>query len=175
MTNAKAEAFNQWKHPKTSENDYRTPEFIINWLKAKHGPAMYDCAFNEDHSNALGRPFDLWGEKTPAVGHWLFINPPWDTPTVRKFVERARYWADRGWIVCFLLPNKLTEVTWMEHINQEFNHLIFLGGRLDFSGPHSVKKGTSRWGTFVGIMDQTEQTEFSSERIKRLKAVFSND
>ena len=70
--------------------------------------------------------------------------------------------------VVFLLPNKLTEVRWVGGINDAFNHLIFLGGRVDFSGPHSVKGGASRWGCFLGWIGKGP-TSMDSIRIKFLK------
>ena len=121
--------------------------------------------------NAKREPHrDIFSAEPIPDNSLIFINPPWDSPTVEKFVTMAyrRVLENPSVQVVFLLPNKLTEVRWVGGINDAFNHLIFLGGRVDFSGPHSVKGGASRWGCFLGWIGKGP-TSMDSIRIKFLK------
>ena len=54
--------------------------------------------------------------------------------------------------IVFLLPNKLSEVGWVDEIKKRFVKIIRLGGRVNCSGPKAVKQGSSRWGSFLGVI-----------------------
>jgi len=158
--NRKIEAFNTWKHRNTTKDDFRTPDYILNYVdhlmgrKITHDGA---CVSN----NAVAEPFDLFGDKPLPDRSLLFVNPPWDTPNVKKFVKTAYSKTNTSSDCVFLLPNKMCEVSWVEEVNHLFDMIIMLGGRVNFSGPHSVKQGASRWGTFVGIMKN--QRDYNSK------------
>tara|TARA_Y100001949_G_scaffold94362_1_gene79631 strand:+ start:298 stop:840 length:543 start_codon:yes stop_codon:yes gene_type:complete len=147
------DAFVRGRHPNTGENDFRTPDYILRWLETTHQrPITLDgaCSVN----NQLAEPFDLFGDDALPNGSFLFVNPPWDTPTVVEFVNAAKTrWSEStDALIVFLLPNKLSEVKWSNHVNDRFSHITMLGGRVDFSGPFSVKRGASRWGCFLGTI-----------------------
>jgi hypothetical protein len=149
----KLKAWNKPIHPKTNAQDFRTPAYLIHFLKERFGSNFVDAAFNPNEDNATSKTFDLWGAEAPDS--WIYINPPWDTPNVIKFVAQARKWANQGYRVVFLLPVKLTERKWVDQVNPHLDHIIILGGRINFEGPNTVKAGTTRWGCFFGIMDET--------------------
>lgn len=169
----RADGFNKWIHPKTNEDDYRTPPFVLDYISHMMDREItHDGACSPD--NAVGTAFDLFSDDPLPEGSLLYVNPPWDTPNVKRFVESAFNKVNESSECVFLLPNKLSEVGWVEDVNWRFREIIMLGGRLDFSGPHSVKKGASRWGTFLGVMKTTigdlyHPTRFRSIRIKHLK------
>ena len=172
----RSDGFNTWVHPNTNEDDYRTPSFVLRYVEEMMGRSItHDGACSSD--NMVAEPFDLFSEASIPDNSLVFINPPWDTPNVKRFVEAAYVKKPQSSDCVFLLPNKLSEVGWVEEVNWRFKEIIMLGGRLDFSGPHSVKKGASRWGTFLGIVgtfgEPTETTTFSSMRIKHIKEAHS--
>ena len=170
MNDSRRDAFVKAYHPKTREDDFRTPEYILRYIERWSARAItHDGACSSD--NAKREPIDIFSGEAIPDNSLIFINPPWDSPTVEKFVGMAyrRVLENPSVHVVFLLPNKLTEVRWVEGINDAFNHVIFLGGRVDFSGPHSVKGGASRWGCFLGWIGKGP-TSMDSIRIKFLKA-----
>ena len=169
---SRADGFNKWVHPKTREDDYRTPAFVLRYVSDLMGrPITHDGACSPD--NAVSLPFDLFSNEQLPEDSLLFVNPPWDTPNVKRFVEAAHRKTPESSDCVFLLPNKLSEVGWVLDVNWRFSEIIMLGGRLDFTGPHSVKKGASRWGTFLGVLktfgNPNNDTRFHSIRIKTLK------
>lgn len=175
MKNARSEAFNQYIHPNTKKQDFHTPQFIIKWLKDLIGERFVDAAWSNELKNNVSETFDLWGEKKPEG--WIFINPPWDTETTLRFMERALYFAEEGSTVVWLLPNKLTQTHWVKSMNPYFDSIIFLGGRLNFSGPWSVDGGSSRYGTFIGIQNPPMKIKkgFDSVLIREIKARYPID
>ena len=140
-------------HPGTNEDDYRTPAYLVRYIASKR-PITHDGACTPE--NALGEPYDVFQGATsvgarsgclPPNSH-LFVNPPWDTPSVVLFVSAAAECLRRspGSRCTFLLPNKLCEVAWVREVLPFFDEITFLGGRVNFEGPNAVKGGASRWG-----------------------------
>ena len=172
MSTARAKAFNTWKHPNTTKDDYRTPEYLLGFIESTVGEITRDGACHD--SNGVAPSFDLWGDEQLSDGDVLFINPPWETKEVAKFVAEASKQVSNGAKVVFLLPNKLCEVAWVNNINDYFENIIILGGRVDFSGPFSVKGGASRYGTFIGFMgfDRGHSTQMDSINIRELKEIY---
>jgi hypothetical protein len=56
-----------------------------------------------------------------------------------------------GNIHVMLIPNKLNFVKIQKECSHTFDKLIFLGGRVDFYSPYSVKGGASRNGSVLVI------------------------
>jgi len=162
-------AFMQGHHPKTKEDDFRTPNYILKWVEETYGKITHDGACSKD--NAVSKAFDLFGNDNLTKGDVLFINPPWNTEEVIKFVEAAAKQVKNGAIVVFLLPNKITEVSWVEQVDPWFAEVTILGGRVDFSGPHSVKGGASRWGCIIATIGEHTHTHsiWSQVTLKELK------
>ena len=143
----RGEAFAKNNHPKTNESDFRTPDYLLHWVSSTWGRITHDGACSTE--NSIATAFDLFGQERLQGGDVLFVNPPWETNEVMRFVEASSKQVTNGATVIFLLPNKLCEVKWVDCINIWFEYIFLLGGRVDFSGPHSVKKGATRWGTIV--------------------------
>ena len=156
-------------HPKTGENDFRTPAYVLRGIEAlTTSNITHDGACTDE--NALAQPFDVFSDEDLPEGSLLFINPPWDTPSVEAFVKAASALMTTRNQCVFLLPNKLSEVRCVNEINSHFSHIIMLGGRIDFSGPHSVKPGATRWGCFLGILGQGECV-FDSVTLRWMKGL----
>ena len=83
----------------------------------------------------------------------IYSNPPFDTPSIIKWAlkgfEHSR--KAEGNIHVMLIPNKLNFVKIQTECSHTFDKLIFLGGRVDFSSPYSIKGGTSRNGSVLVI------------------------
>lgn len=175
--NKKAINFNKWIHPKTLKSDYRTPDFVLNYIeKSWNCKITHDGACNAE--NAVAEPFNLFNTEVLPKKSILFVNPPWDTKSVKIFTEAAVWHYKKSpWSkIVFLLPNKLSEVGWVDEINNRFVKIIMLGGRLNFSGPNSVKQGSSRWGSFLGVIghNRYNKTYFDSINISKLKEIEKN-
>ena len=156
-------------HPKTGQDDFRTPAYVLRGIEALTSSSItHDGACSED--NALAEPFNVFGEDPLPDDSLLFINPPWDTPNVEAFGKAASALMTSRNSCVFLLPNKLSEVRWVNEINSHFSRIIMLGGRIDFSGPHSVKAGASRWGCFLGILGHGECV-FDSVTLRWMKGL----
>jgi len=156
-------------HPKTGEDDFRTPAYVLRGIEALTASQItHDGACSEE--NALAQPFDIFSGEDLPDDSLLFINPPWDTRNVEVFVKAASALMTPRNSCVFLLPNKLSEVRWVNEINSHFSKIIMLGGRIDFSGPHSVKAGASRWGCFLGILGQGECV-FDSVTLRWMKGL----
>lgn len=88
--NNKVKAFLKSHHPNTKECDYRTPEYLFNWIQDEWGPIDYDAACFADGSNALATPLRLEDEWPIST---VYSNPPYDAESIAK-------WFDKREIVC---------------------------------------------------------------------------
>ena len=162
-------------HPNTTQDDFRTPAYILRSIeRITTSNITHDGACSEE--NAVAQPFDLFGEDYLPDGALLFVNPPWDTPNVEAFVKAASALMTKTNSCVFLLPNKLSEVRWVNEINDHFDQIIMLGGRVNFEGPHTVKQGATRWGCFLGFIRTPRNTApctFNSITLRWMKEIGS--
>lgn len=145
---------NRGIHPHNEKDDFRTPMYIIDWLKDHFGDNLLDAACSEE--NKKGEYINIF--KEPAsyaifdLTTWIYINPPFDMQNCIDFTQAGALWNEKGWPVVMLLPNKLCSKSYCEKINIHFDEIICLGGRINFESPYAAKGGTSMNGCFLGIM-----------------------
>ncbi len=148
-------------HKHNDKDDFRTPDYIIRWLKSQFGEGLRDGACTPNVNNK-GVPIDLFDPYSRlSYAEWVYVNPPFDMKNVVMFVEAcARISAGND--VVMLLPNKLCSKSYCLKVNHHFDEIIMLGGRIDFESPYAAKGGTSMNGCFVGIMyaDIMKKTEY---------------
>jgi hypothetical protein len=174
---SRARAWNKRVHPNTNKPDFHTPQFVLDYIKEQFpGRSMLDCAWSEELNNATAPTFDLFTNQEVPKDHFLFINPPWDTQTVIQFYHEAHrrfHSMNEDAPFCMLLPNKLTQTSWISHILPYIDHVCFLGGRLNFSGPWSTPGGSSRYGSILIFHGSKKEGQISFEMIRELKKRFS--
>jgi len=173
MGEEKRRAFMTRQHEHNDKDDFRTPMYIIKWLKSKFGEGLRDGACTPGVNNK-GEPINIFGFHLIAKDEWIYINPPFDTPSVVMFAESARLRANKGITVVMLLPNKLCQVGFVNGVNLHFDEVWTLGGRINFESPYAVAGGASMNGCFLGIMyqDRKEHTllkHYTLSEIKRWK------
>lgn len=147
------------------KNTYRTPRYLVNWIKHRFGGAWIDGCANEH--NAV---FDLFIGKGSewtdfldfstmeiALAHGaldiaFFVNPPYSNP--KPFVERAAELRNQGYLVVMLLPaDKSTK--WYQVIQDNATEVIdIIGGRVNFIHPTTGEeaKGNNK-GSMVVVFD----------------------
>jgi len=174
----KAEAFIKRKnHSHNDKDDFRTPMYIINWIKSIFGNQLRDGACSE--VNKKGEPidvFDLDSIKLLEDDEFIFINPPFDTPNILKFVAACSEIKSNDCV--FLLPNKLCQKSFCVNVNNNFDEIHLLGGRINFESPYSSPGGTSMNGCFLGVIrsDKSKKNESPivySHTLSALKNEFS--
>lgn len=144
-------------------DDFRTPKYILRWIEDYYGLAItHDGACNElmlsrsgvydGDENAVAAPIDIITEELP-YNATVFINPPWDSPTIEKLVLKAAKKTRVDTFIVFLLPNKLANKAWVNLILPHFTEIMFIGGRINFEGPNAAPAAKSRHGCFLGIID----------------------
>lgn len=133
------------KHPKHLQVDFRTPQYLFEWINDTYGPINYDAAC-EDGVNNLAPPLRL-EEKWPP-GSIVYSNPPYDQTSLKNWIEKGHLHAQNGGQHIILMPNKLCQV-FMYKLLPKIDEIIFLGGRVNFISEHSVKKGASMTGSIL--------------------------
>ena len=131
----------------THKDDFRTPSFIFEYLNSEFGKIEYDAACTPGLNN-LATPLKL-EEEWPS-NSIVYSNPPFDSQSLIKWIKKGYNHTLNGGTHILLMPNKTCQVFFNE-LFCYFDKLIFLGGRLDFSGPYSTKGGKSMAGTIIGI------------------------
>lgn len=159
------------QHEHNEKDDFRTPMYLINYLKRHFGEGLRDGACSPE--NMKGEPFNVFSDDSMLKGEWLYINPPYDTPSIIRFVRAAVLHSEKGHDVVFLIPNKLCQKEWCLHINQHFDEIMCLGGRVNFESPYAVKGGSSMNGCFFGIIygDLSKKNEHPRMSFKTLKSI----
>lgn len=145
----KLQAWRMGIFERTHKEDFRTPQYIVNWLKFEFGDHFYDACYNENFDNALSTPY-IPNKTDLDVRNWVYFNPPFHSNKLEYFISLAEDLHCKGNDVVFLLPNKLCQVRYNDLLNGFFDEIIFLSGRIDFNSIYSVKGGSSRNGCFIG-------------------------
>jgi hypothetical protein len=169
------DAYLNRRHLHTQKDDFRTPEYLMKWLKNRFGDMVYDGACTPG-VNEVGFPIDIFNDSLYGYGgpdwenrEWIYINPPFHTEAISAFVEAGSKILDVNRV--YLLPNKLCQKGFCEHINHHFDYLIMLGGRINFEGPYSAQGGSSMNGCFLGVMSRkkTSSTRLISVTLEKIK------
>mgnify|MGYP003139693769 CR=1 FL=1 len=170
-----AAAFINRRHEHNDKDDFRTPMYLINWMKSNFGDGLRDGACSEE--NKKGDPINVFDFHIIEAEEWIYVNPPFDTSSIIKFVEACSLIESNDRV--FLLPNKLCQKSFCLNINKHFDEIHMLGGRIDFESPYAVKGGTSMNGCFLGVMRsdiklKNENPVVYSHTLADLKKRFSN-
>ena len=135
-------------HNNTNLSDFRTPEYLMKWIDSTFGPIQFDAAC-EPGVNNLYSPLRLEGSW--PKGSTVFSNPPYDALSINKWFKKGLKHVESGGKHIMLLPNKLCQKTFIENIHPYIQRIVFLGGRVNFTGPNIVKGGSSRSGCIILI------------------------
>tara|TARA_R110002012_G_scaffold95647_1_gene231061 strand:+ start:1526 stop:2056 length:531 start_codon:yes stop_codon:yes gene_type:complete len=164
-------------HEHNDKDDFRTPMYLIKYLKNQFGPHLRDAACSEE--NKKGEYINIFDPSIELKAEeWVYINPPFDTPSILKFIEASKNVNNN---MVYLLPNKLCQKSFTTNVNYYFDEVIMLGGRINFISPYAVKGGTSMNGCFFGIIyaDLSEKNEYPLIKSINLsdikKRYYSND
>lgn len=160
-----AEAFLK-NHQKTNLSDFRTPNYLVEWINKEFGPIDFDAAC-EPGLNNLFEPLRV--EDEWPIGSTVFSNPPFDTPSILKWFAKGLEHSKKGGTHIMLIPNKLCQKTFVNHINPYIETLVFLGGRINFEGPNIVKGGSSRNGCLILVNQASAQYKFKSINLSDIK------
>ena len=160
-------------HERTHEEDFRTPKYLVEYMKHRFGEKFYDACYNQNFDNCLERPY-IPNITIPNNDEWVYFNPPFHSDKIHYFIDLAVELKKIGITSVFLLPNKLCQVAFVERINPHFSKIIFLGGRINFISEYSVKGGSSRNGCFIGLITPGKISfrTFEYTTLKEIKAVY---
>ena len=151
--------------------DFRTPNYLFEYIKSLYGYVQYDGACFEDGSNALAYPLRLEQEWPNGI---IYSNPPFDNESIIKWINKGYIHsrANKNNVHIMLIPNKLNHVKIQKNGFDLIDEIIFLGGRVDFKSPYATKGGASRNGSIILIQDSTlneHEKKFSFKLLSELK------
>lgn len=119
-----------------SNDDFRTPSELFQAFDRVWGFEL-DAAASKD--NALCKEYftkendalyQTWGAKV------VWCNPPYRLTS--DFIHKAIHESRQG-SVCWLLVPARTSTRWFLEVWNEAAEIVFVHGRLNFSGPHSIE------------------------------------
>jgi len=154
------------------KDDFRTPPYLLRFIEEKFGEIEYDAACEDGLNNVAPalRLEDPWPE-----GTLIYSNPPYDMESITAWFNKGQEHAKTGGVHIMCLPEKVTQTFFTPFIAQ-FDEIIFLGGRINFISPYSVKGGTSMNGTIItrqGGESVASKPLVSGVLIRDLKAKYS--
>lgn len=131
-----------------SRDDWWTPdetrETIRNrWNITLDAAATNDSCivpnyFGPDHPDPVRRDATVLNWSEYADGGHVYINPPYSTALLRKFLAKAVETSRRGTPVTALLPAATSTHWWATQVMGPAAHVEFITGRLRFGGPHAA-------------------------------------
>lgn len=139
--------------------DFRTPNYLFNYIQSLFGEIHYDAACFTDGSNSLATPLRLEQEWPKGI---IYSNPPFDDESIIKWLKKGftHSRASTNNIHIMLIPNKLNHVKIQKQCNGLIDNIIFLGGRVDFKSQYATKGGASRNGSIILIQNSTSSAQF---------------
>jgi len=154
--------------------DFRTPPYLFEYIKSLCGRVDYDGACFPDGSNALATPLRLENEWPNGV---IYSNPPFDDDSIIKWIKKGFQHSQRaeGNVHIMVIPNKLNHVKIQKQALHLVDHIIFLGGRVNFISEYSTKGGASRNGSVILIQDFNKcqpKSTFEYVLLSNLKEIF---
>ena len=149
----------------TDQVDFRTPKYLFDFINSI-SKVEYDGAC-EKGLNELAKPIRLEDEWPNGT---IYSNPPFDIDSIIKWLEKGFIHSRKSKenVHIMLIPNKLTQVKFQNGCKNKIDKMIFLGGRVNFDSPYSVKGGTSRMGSVI-LIQKMGETGFSFVKLSDLK------
>lgn len=159
-----------------NKNNYRTPSYVINWVRNRFGYGNYwvdGCA--ESHNAVFADfigiggladnflDFDLAVLNSDKGRASLFVNPPYSNPL--PFVMRAAELKELGYLVVMLLPSDKTTKWFNLAVKQATEVVDIVGGRINFLHPVTAEevKGNNK-GSMLVVFDPLVQ-DFATRQI----------
>ena len=134
-----------------NQTDWATPQDLFGWLDLIWGPFDLDAAasswsakcekYLDKEADALS--IDEW------PGDRIFLNPPFGRG-LDRWLCMARSQADRGKVVCVVLPANTDTRWWHDHVLGIADHVEFLRGRVQFERPDGAP-GRNTTGTAIAV------------------------
>lgn len=154
--------------------DFRTPNYLLNYIKSLYGKIDYDGACFLDGSNAVAKPLRLENKWPNGI---IYSNPPFDDLSIIKWIKKGYQHsrAEVNNIHIMIIPNKLNHVKIQKEALNLIDKIIFLGGRVDFKSQFSVKGGASRNGSVILIQDYklSNNKKFEYKLLSEIKEDFN--
>lgn len=115
------------KNRNLNNNDnWETPRLFFEELNKSFNFDFDPCPLNHDLTKWDGLKIE-WGERN-------FINPPYSRKLKEQFILKGIEESKKGKLCVFLLPVSTSTKIFHEHILPNKTEIIFLKGRLKFSG-----------------------------------------
>ena len=148
----------------SQKEDFRTPQYILDYIEAEFGEIELDVACFADGSNAVALPVRL--RSAWPRGH-AYANPPFDSDSIRAWWVACHAHASSGkGSATLLIPNKLCQV-FLNPLLPLANEVIMLGGRVNFEGPYQRVGGTSRQGSVI-VRFELGSTDRNPPRLRQV-------
>lgn len=150
-----------WCNPTINSRqvDFRTPEYLFNYIKSFYGRIDYDAAC-ENGVNNLAEAIRL--EDTWPNDKIIYSNPPFDTAAIIEWINKGHRWVGMHQknVHIILIPNKCCTKKLTKHFQDKIQSFIFLGGRVNFDSIYSVPGGSSRNGSVILIQCHWRNAKF---------------
>jgi hypothetical protein len=111
---------------KMTNNNWATPPDFLEKVRKEYGEYFDPCPWNHD--------LRLWDGLEIDWKEFNFVNPPYETSLMTKFVQKGVYETLNGCLSLFLLPVSTSTKLFHNWILPNNRRIEFLQGRLKFIG-----------------------------------------
>lgn len=148
----------------SKNDDWATPEYILNWVRDKYGEFFDPCPLKHDKSKWNGLEVD-W----KAIN---YINPPYNNKDKIAFIKKAYEEYKKGNICIMLIPNS-TDLPSFHDIILPNATVLFTRGRVKFKGWNTkgiyVEDKSGQSGSMIIIFDKNRPQTIGTFDIKEMQ------
>ena len=147
---------------KAESESWGTPYDIFNFCEQRYGKHDLDAAAESNWSMVseyLTKEDDALDPDTQWNGNNIWINPPYNSKMITKFVQRViKEVNENNKCATMLLPAKTDQLWFQELCYNNATELIFLKGRLKFrSKDPSIKENNAGFPCIIVRFDKKER------------------
>ena len=136
----------------TGENEWYTPEPIINVARAAMGGIDLDPATSVQANESVKAPHIFTVEDDGLAHEWhgrVWMNPPYNRVLIERFVSKLL--ASEGVTQAVVLVNNATETAWAQALLGAASAVCFPSGRVRYLAPDGVRNTPLQGQMIVGL------------------------
>lgn len=147
----------------SGDNEWYTPEPYVEAARNVMGSIDLDPATSEEANSVVSAETIYTAEDDGLVKDWagkLWMNPPYDSSLVGKFIEKLALSVESGAVTeALVLVNNATETKWFSRLASVSSFFCFPTGRVKFW--HPSKESTPLQGQAIAYIGHSGESFFN--------------
>ena len=152
----------------SKNDDWATPEYILNWVRDEYGEFFDPCPFKHNKEDWDGLKVE-WKDVN-------YINPPYNNKDKIAFLNRAYEEYKKGKVCIVLIPSS-TDLPSFHDMILPHATVLFSRGRVKFKGWNSkgiyIENQSGQSGSMILIFDKNRPKTIGTLDLKHLHSKYA--